>query len=267
MYPILFSFGSFHLYSLSLFLIISWCIFSFLFWKLLRDGGVSEERIFDLTFYATLVTIILARVVFIALHFTMFEKDLLRTVALWVAPGLSLYGGLVGGVMTLVTLSRQFKVRVGYVLDSLALPLLGALMVGAVGAMLDGSEVGLPTSLPWSVRYVGYTGNRHPLGVYEIILFAILTVGVWFLHKRAKVRQWPYGLVGIWFFLLLSVGLFGMEFAKVQTVSFRGLGANQWILLGIIAETLGAFYVRGGGRAATRTFIRMLYAKITSRPT
>lgn len=265
MYPILFSFSSFHVYSLGVSLILAWCIFSFLFWKVLRDGGVGEERIFDLTFYATLVALILSRAVFVLLHFSMFEKDLLRIVALWVAPGLSLYGGLIGGVMTLVALSRRYKVRVGYVLDSLTLPLLGALMVGAIGAMLDGSEVGLPASVPWAVRYVGYTGIRHPLGIYEVMLFAVLTVIVWLFLRRAKKREWPYGLVGIWFFLFLSIGLFILEFFKVQSVTLRGLGANQWILLAIVAEAIGAYYVRGGGRAGTRVFFRSVYAKITRR--
>ena len=265
MYPILFSIGSFHLYSFSVFLIVAWCVFSFLFWKLLRSSAIPEERIFDLTFYTTIVSLITSRLVFVSLHFSLFEKNILRAVALWVQPGLSLYGALFGGVLTIVLLSRRYKVRVGHVLDSLALPLLGALMIGALGALLDGSEVGLVAKIPWAVRYVGHIGNRHPIGAYEIGIFALLTILLWFLQKRAQLRQWPYGLIGICFFLLFSLSMFGIEFFKDTTVLWKSLGANQWILLIFIAESLGALYVRGGGRALARTIARKIINLLIKR--
>lgn len=256
MFPILFSIGTFHLYSFSLFLLMAWLIFSFVFWKLLRDEAVAEEKIFDFTFYATLAALFGGRLVFIILNPDSFGGSLLKMLAIWVAPGLSFWGGLVAAAASLVLISRRKGVRVGFVLDALALALPLAFIPGALGAMLDGAEVGVETKLPWAVRFVGYTGFRHPIGLYETIAFIILTVLVVMLRQRSKKHDWPYGLVGIWFFIFFTLSMFGLEFLKVSKLYLKNLSANQWIIVAVFAETLGAFYVRGGGREKMRLLSR-----------
>jgi hypothetical protein len=49
----------------------------------------------------------------------------------------------------------------------------------------------------------------------------------------------------IWFVLLFSVSRLLLNF---EGESILGLRANQWVLVALFAEGLGAFYVRGGGR-------------------
>lgn len=265
MYPILFSIGLLHVYSFSLLLILAWCVFSFIFWQILRAEAVAEEHIFDLMFYASLVALISARIGFIVFHWELFSDNYLKLAALWVQPGLSLYAGLIGGIATLFLLCRSYKVRLGYVADALGLSLPGAFMVGAIATQLDGSEVGKLAGTPWAVRYVGHVGLRHPVGFYAFFTLILISVVVWFIYYRAKRDKWSYGIVGIWFFLLWSVTAFGLEFFKENTVYWKSLSANQWVLIGIASQTLGAFYVRGGGREAIRPFVHMLYAKFSKR--
>lgn len=264
MYPILVSIGSFHLYNFGVFLVIAWITYSFLFWRTLRAEAVPEEKIFDLMFYATLSAFVFGRAWFVATHWSLFANNSLKIVAIWVQPGLSLYGGLVAAILTLLALSKR-RVRVGLVLDSLALSLPWALIVGAVGSLLDGSEVGIKAHVPWSIHYVGIEGARHPVQLYEIV--ALLSIGLvsYYYQKRAKKQSWPYGLVGVWFFLLFSVSLFIIEFFKESSVYLRMLSANQWILIAFFAEALGAFYVRGGGREKLRPFLHRIYDRFSKR--
>lgn len=262
MFPILFSIGAFHFYSLSLFLILSWVIFSFVFWKLLREEAVPEEKIFDLTFYATLSAIIGGRVFFIILNPDIFGGSLIKMLALWVVPGLSFWGALVFAVAILTFLSRRKGVRLGYVLDALSVSLPLSFIPGAIGAMLDGAEVGLPARLPWAVSFAGYAGSRHPLGLYEIIIFVLIAVLMLFLRHRAGKSELPYGLLGIRFFLIFIIFMFGLEFFKVSKLYFKSLSANQWIMVGIFGETIGAFYVRGGGREKFRPVVRRIVSTV-----
>lgn len=264
MLPILFSIGSFHFYSLSLFLILAWLIFSFVFWRILRDEALPEEKIFDLTFYATLASLVGGRMLFIILNPDIFGVSFIKMLAIWVAPGISFWGALVSGVAALVFISRKKGIRVGYILDALAVALPVAFVPGAIGAILDGAEVGLPTKLPWAVRYVGYVDLRHPLGLYEVILFIVMALTMIFLRQRSKKRDWPYGLVGIWFFIILTICLFGLEFFKVSGLYLKGLSANQWIAIAVFAETIGAFYVRGGGRELVRPILRRVWSGLGS---
>lgn len=256
MYPILFSIGPFHVYSFSLLIVLSWCVFSFIFWQILRAEAVGEEHIFDLMFYASLDALIISRIGFIAVHWNLFSDNYLKLAALWVQPGLSLYGGLIGGILTLVILCRSYKVRLGYIADALGLSLPGAFMVGSIATLLDGSEIGTLANIRWAVRYVGHVGLRHPVGLYAFFIFMLISVVVWCIYYRAKRDKWSYGMVGIWFFLLWSVTAFGLEFFKENAVYWKSLSANQWILIGIASQSLGAFYVRGGGREALHPLIQ-----------
>lgn len=263
MYPVLLSIGPIHLYSFSVFLVLGWAVFSFLFWKLLRAQGVEEEKIFDLTFYSTLVGALAGRSIYVLLHWGTFADNLLKVVAIWVAPGLSLYGGIVGAVMTLIALGRAYKVRVGYLLDALAHALPAALLVSFAGSFLDGAEVGLPVSLPWAIRYIGHTQPRHPIQAYEMLAMGLLLIVMSIISRQGLRRKWPYGLVGVIFFFLFSLVFFGLEFFKESSIYWKSLSANQWILIAICCEALGAFYVRGGGREGVRPLANTVRRKVS----
>jgi len=265
MHPILFAIGHFHVYSFSIFLILAWLVWSFLFWKSLRSDGVDEDKIFDLTFYATIVAFIVSRAVFVYFHWALFATTFLKIVAIWVQPGFSLYGALIGAVMTLILLSRQQKVRVGHVLDAFALSLPGALFVGLIGALLDGTTVGKLTNLPWAIRFVGFVGRRHPIEVYEMIAMLVVATVIGYLRQQSIQKKWPYGVVGVWFFILFCLLMFPLEFFKESHVYWNSLSANQWVLVALFAEAVGAFYVRGGGRELIRPIANKIYAKFSKR--
>ena len=265
MYPLLIHIGSFHVYSFSIFLVLAWLVFSFLFWRALRGQGIDEENIFNLTFYGTLAACIFARVVFVLLNGNLFRESPLKIFAIWVQPGMSVYGALIGGLLVLVSLCRKYKVRVGHLLDAFASAFGGAFLVGTVGALLDGTYVGTQTNLPWTIRFVGHLGKRHPVEIYEIIAMIGILVFLAFLSRKSKEKKWPYGFLGLWFFATYSVSMFVLEFFKDTRVYFTQLRANQWILVALFAETIGAFYVRGGGREKIRPYINKLYAKFSKR--
>ena len=262
MYPILFSIGRIHLFSFSVFLIVAWLVFSFVFWKLLRNQAIDEEHIFDLTFYSSLVAFVFSRAAFVVFHWSLFADSWLKVFALWVQPGLSLYGALVGGMLTMLYLSRRFNIRVAHVLDGLGFAFPAACVAGLIGTFLDGTTVGKLTSVAWSVRYVGHVGRRHPVQVYELVALICIIIFVSIMQKKAAKKSWPYGAAGLWFFLVYSVVQFVLEFVKESGVYFLGLSANQWVLIALFAETLGAFYVRGGGREVIRPMIRRASSRV-----
>jgi phosphatidylglycerol:prolipoprotein diacylglycerol transferase len=208
----------------------------------------------------------------------LFRESPLKIAALWVQPGLSLYGGLIGGLLILVFLCRTYKVRVGHVLDAFGPAFGSAFLVGTVGAFLDGTYIGTITTFPWGVRFVGHLGTRHPVQVYEIAAMICILIFITLLARRGTQKKWPYGLLGLWFFAIMSVVMFVLEFFKDTRVYFTVLRANQWILVALFAETIGAFYVRGGGREAIRplvnrtagkfsAFVGGIYAKFSKRTT
>ena len=264
MHPVLVSFGPVVIFNFSVCLVLAWGVFSFLFWRALRASGTDEDKIFDLTFYATIVAFIAARIGFVVTHWELFADTWLKIFALWVQPGLSLYGGILGGVGTLIYMSRNVKVRLGLVLDAVshALPL--AILIGLVGAFLDGAVVGKIADLPWSLRVMGLVGRRHPVALYEIVALVLVMLALSALERRAARNKKPYGIVGVWFFMLFAAVMFILELFTESRVYWT-LTANQWVLIAIFAESLGAMYVRGGGRESVRPLIHKIYAKFSNK--
>lgn len=238
---------------MNILIVFAWGAFSFLLWRGLRNGGVDEDRIFDLTFYATLMSLIAARVGFVVAHWEVFAgKSLLLIAAMWVSPGLSWLGALIGGLGVFIALSRSYKVRLGLVLDTLAVSLPLPIIIGEVASLISGSEKGTPTLLPWAIRVGSDTALRHPVQFYEMIMMAALSIIVYRLGRVAVRKKWPFGILGIWYFLLYAIFEFVLEFTKVTRVYWGHLSANQWVLIGIFAESLGVLYIRGGGRERMR---------------
>lgn len=254
MIPSIFPFAHGGLVAQNIIIVMSWVIFSFLFWLWLRRFAVEEDKIFDLTFFATGVALITARLGFVALHTELFwGKSPLLMLAMWVAPGLSWTVGLIGGVITVVVLSRQYKVRLGLVLDAIAAALPFPLVIGSFGALLLGDGIGKPGSLLWG-RIPGlWPGTfHHNVALYECISFLIMSLIIIRLMRVSIKAKWAYGMVGVWFFLLYSLVGFALEFFKDSRVYWDSLTANQWMLIGIFAECVGVVYVRGGGREFLR---------------
>lgn len=265
MYPILLTIAGFHLSSFSVFVILSWCVFSFVFWKSLLEEGVAEERIFDLMFYATLVSIVSARMGFVVFHWDQFAPFMLRVVALWVAPGFSLFAGVGGALGTMVIFSKRLKVRIGAVLDAFGLAIIGALIVGSVGSLLDGAEIGKSAHLPWSIRYVGLPELRHPYQVYTILSLVIIFIIVGFLWERRQTKKLAMGAVGVGFFLLWAPSIFALEYFKDNSLYWYSLSANQWVALVLFSAAIGVWYVYAGGKFVVRQVIQKIYAKLPKR--
>lgn len=252
MYPTLLSIAGFRLSSLSIFLILAWCVFSFVFWKSLRDEGVGEEHIFDLTFYGTLVALVAARAGFVAFHWDLFAGMILKIAALWVAPGLSLMSAIIAALTAIVLVGKRRKVRIGAILDAFGLAIPGSLIVGTVGSLLDGSEVGKVASVSWSMRYVGLPEPRHPYQLYQIAVLAAVLIVVGLLMTQVRSRKWALGSVGVGFFLLWAPAVFLLEFLKDSRIYWYSLSANQWAALVLFSAAGAVWYVYAGGTFIVR---------------
>lgn len=263
MHPLLLSLGPIHIYWQSVTVVLSWFIFSFLFWRGLRRLGIGEDTTFDLTFYATITALLFARVGFVGFHFDTFVgKSPLLYVALWVAPGLSWTGAFVGMFGTIVLLSRQYKVRLGQVLDALVSSLPLPFIIGSVGTFLDGSQGGRISQMPWAIAVRTGSAPTHPVELYQVLSMLVLSIIFLKVFKIADRKKWPYGVASIWFIFFYAIFMFLIEFVKDTRVYFGNITANQWIYVAVVAECIGVLYVRGGGREFVRPLFHFLHKRM-----
>jgi len=260
MFPTLLSIGPLSISSFLVFITISWVVFSFLFWRELRNQAIPEEQIYQLMFYGGVAALVGARLGFVVTHWSLFEGSLwIRMFTLWIVPGLSFYGAFLGSGATMLLLSRQFLIPRSLFLDAFTIGFSSSFPWGALAAFLDGSIVGKMTALPFGVSMVGYDGLRHPVALYEMFaVFCILLI-LYAVRVYRKTSLQRTGLYALWFFFFFSITMFCLEFIKESLVYFYGLTFNQWVCIGIFGEAAGALITWGGGKEFLKMYVPKMY--------
>ncbi len=113
----------------------------------------------------------------------------------------------------------------------------------ALGHFAEGSDAGLPTSLPWGMRIPPDTIRLHPVSLYAAIAAALLTV---FLLRQLARRRNP-GEIAAMALLFCGILQFLLTFFRQPYPYFdplhKILDPIQWISIGMIV-TAGLLFLR-----------------------
>lgn len=172
MYPVLFTIGPLSISSFGFFLALAYLLSVFAAWRLAKVYDLKQEKILDLAILAFFGAIAGARVLFVATHFALFdtpEKILFVTRY----PGISFWGGVMGGVLALWFFLKRAKMPFWQVLDFAAVSMLLGIAIGDVGCFLGGCNYGVSSDIFFAVTQVGALGKRLPLSAFEGVIFLI----------------------------------------------------------------------------------------------
>lgn len=219
MQPVLFNVGPLSISSFGFFLALAFVTAVFLAWRLARAYDLSQEQVLDLSILSFFGGIIGARLYFVIFHWSAFGGDLGKIVLINRYPGLSFWGGLLGGSLIFWLLIKRTKINFWQAADFAAVAFWGGTVFGNIGCFLGGCAFGAVSNLPIATAVVGLIGKRFPVAVVESLLL-LLTFG--YLWKQV-VRFHFAGKI-------LSVSLILLGIVKFMTEFFRG--DSQVILSG-----------------------------------
>jgi phosphatidylglycerol:prolipoprotein diacylglycerol transferase len=156
--------------------------------------------------------------------------------------GLSLWGGLLGGLaIGSARLSRD-PPRRRRVFDVVVPNVALGIAVGRVGAFLDGHGQGLPSDLPWATQYASrlaatpdFGVARHPAQLYDALV-ALTVCGV----LLALPRGLPAGSRMAMFFVLYGTARLALGGVRLDPSFLFGLQIEQLLAAGGIG--FGAVY-------------------------
>lgn len=240
MFPVLFSIGPYKVYTFGFLLCLSFVISTFVVWRYAKEE-LKEEEYLDTFLYTGIVSLICARLVYIIFNFDQFGLNLLRYIVVRETPGLSLLGGLTGGVFFLWYYSKIKKLQFFQLLDLFSLATVIFLIFAKIGQELSGAGFGKQTTSILAVRIIGLTGKRHPAELYEAVFYFLLSLVLFFVYKKILRERWPTGLVFYLFSALSLFIVFLVEFLKDYGVYLYGLSLRQvaaLIMIILIAKPL-----------------------------
>lgn len=142
-----------------------------------KDVRLTKDQISDLFLILFISGIVGARLVYVSQNLAFFTPQPLAILQLTTG-GLSIHGGLIGGILALIGYARKFKSRWLTLADWLVKPLLAGQIIGRLGNYFNQELFGYPTDRPWKMlidpahRPAGYATSTyfHPTFLYEMLL-------------------------------------------------------------------------------------------------
>src|SRR5687768_2291194 len=252
MYPELFRIGNFPVNTYGVFLAIAFLCAIYVTVKLAQRDGLPRERIYDLSLWMLLASLIGSKVLMLFTEpeyrenpWALLSLDFLRS-------GGVFYGGLLGAVVAGYLLMKRYQLPWWKTADACAPGIAIGNFFGRQGCFAAGCCWGEPTSLPWGVKFteLGHqiTGvpidqHLHPTQLYESFAMLLVFLFLLWLHKRRKFT----GQIILFYALLYSVVRFSIEFVRDDPrgdifglTTLTGLSTSQMIslVIGVIALVL-----------------------------
>jgi phosphatidylglycerol:prolipoprotein diacylglycerol transferase len=211
-----------------------------------RTRGVSTDILLDILFWVIFGSIAGTRLVWVAGNLD--RMDSLAEVFMIWHGGMTLYGGILGGLIAGVIMLRRHGLPVLPMIDLAAPPMALGLVIGRISDLITGDHLGKPTDLPWGFRYVGTNppGQAPPLGavVHPVALYDALLVAVLFVILVLYLRKpRPAGTAAAIFALYYSVDRLFLDFLRTDRTRLFGLTGTQLASIAVIA-VVGSWVLR-----------------------
>ncbi|TMF01680.1 MAG: hypothetical protein E6I52_10850 [Chloroflexi bacterium] len=213
-------------------------------WLSLRDlerARLSRRVALDALAWALPIGLLAGRLVYVL---GWWDYYLLHAAELWRldVAGLSLWGGLLGGMAIAAARLGRDPLRRRRIFDVVAPNAALGIAVGRLGAFLDGHGQGLPSDLPWATRYASplaaspdFGVPRHPAQLYDALVALAL-----FVVLRSLPRGLPAGARLAGFLMLYGAARVGLGAVRIDPAFLFGLQIEQ--LLAIGAAVFGLCY-------------------------
>lgn len=251
MLPTLFTIAKIPISSFGFFLSLGILFALHLIWRLARAWDLPEEKILDLFFLTIFVGFIGARIFFIILNFEIFDS-LSKMILITRYPGLSFWGGLFGGWLTLYFLTKRTKLSFWQIADIAAVGVIGGIILGDIGCFLGGCGYGNASNFFMAVPVVGLIGKRLPIQIFEAIIFLFFLSKLWYMathfHYHGKIIS----------FSLIFIGLI-----KLMLDLWKGQG--QEALFAIVTLSLGVLIFYRVSKRHFREDLKKLPRKETAK--
>ena len=225
-YPLLFHVGPLSVTGFGIMMMLA---FIFAGWAMqldLRRRGLDEEFAADVVIGGVVGGLVGAKLWYVALTG---ESLISRGGFVW-------YGGLIGGVLGVVLNSWRRRVPIAFTAELVAPALALGYAIGRVGCFLVGDDYGVPTTVPWAVKFpyglppttvanltqfhVSFPPGTspsevvavHPTQVYETALMLLATAWLWKHRTHSHTAGWLFGC----YLIVAGVERLAIEFLRAK---------------------------------------------------
>ena len=248
-YPLILRVGPLMITGYGIMMMVAFLMAGWVMQRELQRRGLKEDYAADIVVAAVIGGIVGGKIWYAALYHdwaTLFSRG-----------GLVWYGGFLGGVLAVILNGARRRVPIRFSMELVAPALAVGYALGRVGCFLVQDDYGVPTSLPWGLRFPQGTPPStvqnlardfgvavppglqpadvlavHPTQLYEVSLMLLAFWLIWRLRGHQHAAGWLFGL----YLLLAGIERFLVEFLRAKDDRLLGpLTLAQGVSLGIAA--------------------------------
>jgi len=239
MLPILFTVGNFPVSSFGLFLGLGIFFGAFTVWRITKSFEFDFEKVLDLIFLTVGSGFIFSRLVFVLTNISVFDS-LSKIFFINKYPGLSFWGGFLGGMLALWWLTKRSRIAFLQAADIAMIGFFMAAFWTEIGCLLGGCGVGLETTSLISVDQAGVIGKRLPIQLFESVVFLLIFFGFWKAILRFHIQGSFFAKGLIWLAVIKLIA--GFFKSPVQTVSVSGFLLGAEVLFSTVVLVVGIYF-------------------------
>lgn len=204
-----------------------------------RERGIDDEVVHRMLYRAIIGALIGARLAYALNHWSDYTDDPLSVLAVWEG-GISLFGGIAGGVLAAVPVMRSERVRFWSLMDAAAPGLALGILIGRLGDLVVGDHLGKPTEFFLGFRCTGADSASScvaPIGsgvhmpaLYDLVNATALLVALLVLRRRKRWDGFLIIFAAAWY----GAGRFVEDFSRIDDTVALGLSGSQLTALTLV---------------------------------
>ena len=191
-----------------------------------KDFGVTQDDVLDMILWAVPIGVVCARLYYCIFYWELYEDDPISMLYIWEG-GLAIYGGIIGGVITLLVVAKVKKIPAPVLLDLAGMGVIIGQCIGRWGNFMNREAFGSETTLPWRMRLTTVAGayiEVHPTFLYESLWNLVGLLLLLFVVSRAR----RFDGENTWFYFLW----YGVGRSWIEGLRTDSLYLFDWTLFG-----------------------------------
>jgi phosphatidylglycerol:prolipoprotein diacylglycerol transferase len=229
LYPLIIHLGPLTITGYGIMLMVAFLMAGWVMQIELQRRKLREDYATDIVVAAVIGGIVGAKVWYAALYHDW--------AALFSRGGLVWYGGFLGGCLAVIVNGWRRRVPMRFTMELVAPALAVGYALGRVGCFLVQDDYGVPTSLPWGMKFPQGTPPTtgqyllrefgvhlpagaapsdllavHPTELYEVALMLLAFWLIWRLRRHAHAAGWLFGV----YLVLGGIERFVIEFLRAK---------------------------------------------------
>ena len=153
-----------------------------------KDFGITQDDVLDMILWAVPIGVICARLYYCIFYWELYADDPISILYIWEG-GLAIYGGIIGGAITLLVVAKRKKIPAPVLLDVAGMGVIIGQLMGRWGNFMNREAHGAVTDTFLKMGLQDASGvvtYYHPTFLYESVWNLTGFVVLHFLSKKRK---------------------------------------------------------------------------------